>query len=121
MKRFAVALLVLVPLLYGCGEPKTVKLGRMHTRSGSGRYYAQGKIMDIGNGVLVLKAGENEYSNLRLRDDTGEYTFHFLPAEHQRQPAVGENVKLLVHGRFVDQTPSGSPTVQVIEKFEFQP
>lgn len=119
MKRLTVVLWVSL-FLVGCGEPKTITLNRMHTVGGSGQYYVSAEVVDVGNGILKYKEGDTEWNNLRLRDSTSEYTFHFLPSQHARQPVVGDKVKVLIRGKRVSQTVGGSPTVQLIEKFEFQ-
>lgn len=120
MRKYLLAVVLPTLLFAACGEPKTVKLNRMYLRSGSGQYYVEGTVQAVGDSIVRLKVGEVEYSNLRLRDDTGEYTFHFLPSEHTRQPVTGDNVKCLAEGGFATSSFGGSPTAQVIRKFEFK-
>ncbi len=119
MNRRAILLAWVGLVLIGCGEPKTITLDRMHRVGGSGQYYVIGSVVDVGNGILKYREGDTEWSNLRLRDNTGEYTFHFLPSATPRQPVVGDKIKILIRGKMLDKTVGGSPTVQVIEKFEF--
>lgn len=119
MRTIVSSVLASVLFLTGCGEPKTIKLNKMFAVGGSGRYYVNAKVADVGHGIVKYKEGETEWTDIRLMDETSEYTFHFLPSEHARQPVVGDNVRVLIHGKMVDKTFGGSPTVQVIEKFEF--
>jgi hypothetical protein len=119
MKKY-LAVLLCGLFLVGCGEPKTITLDKMYAVGGSGRYYINASVADIGHGVVTYKVGDTEWTNIRLRDNTGEYSFYFLPSDHPRQPAVGDNVRVLIRGKMVDSTFGGSPTVQIIEKFEFQ-
>lgn len=118
--RRPIALVLVSLILAGCGEPRTITLNHIHTVGGSGQYVVVAKVVDVGGGILTYKEGETAWTNIRLRDDTGESTFHFLPSQQSRQPVVGDSVKVLIRGKRVQQTPGGSPTVRIIETFEYR-
>lgn len=120
MKSTLVAILISAVLLAGCGEPKTYKLNRMHAINPSGTFFVEGSIQGIGMALTEFKAGDQTYTNLTLQDDTGQYTFYFLPSAHARQPAVGDKVKLSVRFVVLNSSFAGGGRAPIIEKFEIK-
>lgn len=107
-------------LLAGCGEPKTIKMDRMHAVNPMGSFYVDGEVGSVGGGVTSLKMGDVEYTNLTFKDETGSYTFYFLPSAHQRQPAAGDKARMTVRFIVLDQSFAGGGRAPIIEAFEFK-
>lgn len=106
--------------LTACGEPKTYKMDRMHAINPMGTFYVEGKVTGIDKALTQLTVGDVKYTNLTLQDDTGHYTFYFLGSAHSRQPVEGDNVKMVVKLRVLDQSFAGGGRAPIIEKFEYK-
>ncbi len=118
--KTTLTVLVLSVLMLGCGEPKITKMNRMHAVNPMGTFYVAGEVKGVGNGVTKFTSGTVEYTDLRLADETGEYTFYFLPTAHSKQPVVGDKVKMGVKFVVLDSSFAGGGRAPIIQEFEFK-